>query len=224
MKTLLPEVKTFAVRHTVADTLRDALLEGHFTPGESLSEVELAAQLKVSRVPIREALLVLSQEGLVTHSQNRGFSVIELSPRERRETEQVRIPLESMALTLARERVSGDDLQRLEDLKNDLLEKFQKREFANCVREDIRFHRALWEMSGNTQLANALDRLMTPYFIYNMLLELKTSEVSHESLTETHDLYLNYLRGNCAQSAEECVRLHIGRRRDAFTPHENGNP
>ena len=50
--------------------------------------------MNVSRGPVREALLVLAQEGLVSHSQNYGFSVLEFNEQDRTEVQQVRLPLE----------------------------------------------------------------------------------------------------------------------------------
>ena len=82
MPNALPELKPTAMRKSVADVLRDALLAGHFAPGESMSEVQLAASLKISRGPVREALLILAEEGLVSHTQNRGFSVFQLTEQD----------------------------------------------------------------------------------------------------------------------------------------------
>jgi len=210
MKTALPQVKTFAMRQNAADILRNALLEGRFSPGEGLSEVELASQLNVSRVPVREALLLLSQEGLVIHSQNRGFAVIELSEKDRSEIEQVRLPLESLALSLARQRASAEDLNLLERLKDNLLQAFGSQLFVQFIRDDIEFHRKIWETSGNAQLSNVLKRLMIPYFTYHMVYKLKSPELTEELLKLRHQMYLDFLKGQCSRSAEECVRFHLG--------------
>ena len=98
---LLPQVKPVSIRQTVGETIRRALLEGRFRPGQPLSEVALASEMNVSRGPVREALLVLAQEGLVSHSQNYGFSVLEFNEQDRTEVQQVRLPLEVLALELA---------------------------------------------------------------------------------------------------------------------------
>src|SRR5512132_2316003 len=99
----LPSLKATAMRDGAAEALRRALLEGKFQPGEDLSEVALAQQLEISRGPVREALLVLAQEGLLVHRQNRGFSVLEFTDEDRKAINDVRLPLEARALELARE-------------------------------------------------------------------------------------------------------------------------
>ena len=62
----------------IADQLRERILDGSFAPGEQISEVQLAARLKMSRGPVREAVQRLAQEGLLVSHRNRGVFVIEL--------------------------------------------------------------------------------------------------------------------------------------------------
>src|ERR671914_35648 len=112
----LPQIRPVSMRQTVVETIRQALLEGRFHPGQPLSEVALASEMNVSRGPVREALLVLAQEGLVSHSQNYGFSVLAFNEHDRTEVQQVRLPLEILALELAKQKITEPDLQDLRSL------------------------------------------------------------------------------------------------------------
>src|SRR5690606_33630608 len=103
-----------------ADAVRSALREGHLKPGENLSEVALAAEFEVSRGPIREALLVLVEEGLLVHSPNRGFYVINFTAEDHAHIDNIRVVLEAHALEQARGRVTAADLDALQQMKNDL--------------------------------------------------------------------------------------------------------
>ena len=114
MSSTLPSLRMMSIRDSAVDALRSALLEGKFQPGESLSEPALASQMGISRGPVREALLVLEQEGLVVHNQNRGFSVLTLGPEDRRAMTKVRVPLEALALELARAKATAEDLAEME--------------------------------------------------------------------------------------------------------------
>jgi DNA-binding GntR family transcriptional regulator len=105
------------MRESVGDAIRQALYDGRFGPGQSLSEAALAAEMSISRGPVREALLLLAQEGLVIHSPNRGFSVVQITGEDLREIQQVRMPLEAMALNLAKAHLTEADFLKLEDLK-----------------------------------------------------------------------------------------------------------
>jgi len=197
------------MRQNVADVLRKALLAGHFNPGEGLSEVDLAAQLNVSRGPIREALLILAEEGLVTHTQNRGFSVLQLSEGDRKEISQVRMPLEALALRLARARANEDDLKLVAALKERVLTVFESGDFHASTRMDLEFHRAIWELSGNHWLVAALKRVVVPYFTFGMVYGERPAALSYELMLKEHGVYLDYLRGDDSLTAQECVQFHL---------------
>lgn len=209
MEALFPEIKVTAVRESVAELIRAALVEGRLKPGQAVSEPVLAAHLKISRGPIREALLMLAQEGLVSHSQNRGFTVLQLTDDDTRDIAVVRVPLEAVALKTARERSTPDDLGQLSRLKDNLLEASRAGDFGRLAKCDLEFHTALWEKTRNPWLDAALKRVVAPTFVYAMV-SLRSSEgVTHEVLTRQHELYLEFLRGECKENAEECVRFHL---------------
>ena len=85
------------VRDGVYEHLRRAVLDGDLAPGEHLGEVELGAQLGVSRTPIREALMRLTQDGLLIAEANKGVRVRTLSAAEARDTYVVREELDGLA-------------------------------------------------------------------------------------------------------------------------------
>src|SRR5882724_9735244 len=102
----LPQLKAVSIRESVGDAVRKALYDRRFQAGEPLSEVGLAGEMGISRGPVREALLVLVQEGLLTHSPNRGFAVVNFTQADLKEINEVRLPLETTALTLAKPKMS----------------------------------------------------------------------------------------------------------------------
>jgi DNA-binding GntR family transcriptional regulator len=72
------------MRESVGDETRQTLYDGRFEPGQSLSEAGLADEMCISRGPVHEALL-LAQEGLVVHSPNRGFSIVQITAEDLQE-------------------------------------------------------------------------------------------------------------------------------------------
>ncbi len=197
------------MRDNVASTLRQALFDGYFQPGEDLTEVGLASQLKVSRGPVREALLMLAQEGLVVHSQNKGFSVFQLAEEDFTLIILARMPLEITALEAARERVTPEDLEALTRIKDQLLAAYCDGNFAQTTRFDKEFHSRLWETAGNPWLVQALNRIMVPYFTFTMIYKREHPQLTEEMLREQHELYLRYLAGRTDSTAEQCVRVHL---------------
>jgi DNA-binding GntR family transcriptional regulator len=209
MLTLLKDFKTNALRESVAELLRDAMSEEQLRPGEQLAEANLSSQLKVGRGTVREALLILAQEGLVAHSQNRGFFVSELTDTDYREYKQVRMVLETLALTLARRQISAEDIRQLGRLKNEIIEAFRSEDFRLCVRTDFEFHRKVWEKSGNSCLSNTLNRVMVPFVTFTIVYGRKVLGATEELYDQRHQLYIDYLKGESTKSADECVRFHL---------------
>lgn len=210
MVNALPKVRPVSMRDTALDALRQALLRGRFAPGEALSEPALAAEMDISRGPVREALVVLAQEGLVVHSQNYGFSVALFTEADRREVITVRYPLETLALELAREQITPQDIRGLEHLMAQMLDCYRQDHFSECTQYDREFHQNIWRIAGNTRLERTLHHLMTPYFAYASVFRISRNDLSDRLLEDQHLSFLEYLGGNTKRSAAECVRYHIG--------------
>ncbi len=206
----LPAFRAVALRDAVADALRRALLERHFAPGEAMVESAIAAQMKVSRGPVREALLLLMQEGLVTHSQNHGFAVLNFTGTERRDAGEVRMVLETLALERARERAKATDITELEAIGKRMMATFDTGDAAARLAEEIAFHTLIWRLSGNPTLANTLSRVTLPIFLFVTAYQADNSLPDRRVFGEQHRLYVEYLRRQTPKSAAECVQFHMG--------------
>ncbi len=134
----------------VERALRDRILHGEVAPGERLNEVEIAAELGVSRGPIREALQRLASDGLVELQAHRGAFVRRLGPGEVRDLFEVRLALETTVARLAAQRAT--DAQRAD------LDALVRAGGDPIGHADVRFqgardlHARLAEATGNTAL------------------------------------------------------------------------
>jgi DNA-binding GntR family transcriptional regulator len=204
----LPQFKAVAMRDAVVAALRHALLGGRFAPGEALVESVLAKEMKVSRGPVREALLLLMQEGLVTHNQNRGFAVLNFTAADRFATDQVRYQLETLTLRLVRERISRADLGDLQRIKDRMMDGYSDR--GGRVAAEIEFHGSIWRLTGNPYLVNCLERVSIPNFTYGTAYLMNRPDLTRELFDEQHQLYIDYLHGHTDKTAEEVVQFHLG--------------
>lgn len=136
--------------------LRQAIVTGAIAPGERLLQVELAARLGVSRIPLREALRSLHAEGLVSIEPNRGAVCRPLEPKDVSDLYGVRLALEALSARGAAERFV-DVRGPTEERRTVALEAAGQRDFATMIRLDVGFHAALAEASGNAHLARTLD-------------------------------------------------------------------
>ena len=102
------------LRDVVFNTLRQAILRGELKPGERLMEIQLANKLGVSRTPIREAIRKLELEGLVLMIPRKGAEVAEITEKNMRDVLEVRKALEELAVQLACEKITQEELEELE--------------------------------------------------------------------------------------------------------------
>lgn len=147
------------LRDVVSDVLRQAIKDGVLKPGERLMEIRLAEELGVSRTPIREAIRKLEQEGFVVMVPRRGTYVADISLKDISQVFEIRGALEELAAGLAAERITPDELERLERILVEINEYMANDSFDKIVDADVRFHDILYHASRNQRLVDILNNL-----------------------------------------------------------------
>jgi DNA-binding GntR family transcriptional regulator len=146
--TPLPPLGPALLRQQALDTLRGAIVAGHFNPGDRLVEEELCRQLGVSRGPIREALRQLEHEGLVVSYPYRATEVIGISSAEVREVLlPIRLTLERFAFRAALPLLTAQDFSRLEELVLLMQQGADAGNLALMVDADVQFHELVMQRS-----------------------------------------------------------------------------
>lgn len=145
------------LQSTTADdalrAVRNAILDGTLAPGSQLRETHTAAQLGISRAPLREALHRLEQEGLVVRIPFRGAFVAEVSPRVAAEIAELRAVLEPYAVERALPRLATPQGRAgLVDAVKALGERTAEGDQAGSIEAHLRVHRELYAASGNQVL------------------------------------------------------------------------
>lgn len=144
-----------SISEAVTDTLRSAILNGQLKAGQKLPQAEIAEQLGVSRIPLRDALRRLEVEGLVLMDDRRGASVAEVSMEELDEIFQMRILLEPSCAEAAVEKLTDGEADRLIKLllamdETDAAEPLA----AMSARRD--FYQELYSMSGRPRITETI--------------------------------------------------------------------
>ena len=134
--------------------IKQRILGNIYPPGLQVLEQDLAAQLGMSRTPVREALIRLEKEGLVEITPRRGMRVVPIAPDDMAEIYDVLTCLEARAAQrLAESHPSRDDIAPLIRAVDEMDRALERHELDAWAEADEHFHRLLLEMSGNRRLA-----------------------------------------------------------------------
>lgn len=150
----MSEVPVFrTIREQIADRIRADVMSGKLSGGTSLREQSLAKQYGVSRAPVRDALLQLTQEGLLEAKPNCGVKVGSPSGDEIQPLViDLRRKIEVFALRKAFGQLTEADIDRLDETVEQLRAACQKEDLGEIVQHDMALHRHILEATGNPDL------------------------------------------------------------------------
>ncbi|KHL05010.1 GntR family transcriptional regulator [Sinomonas humi] len=147
------------LREVIRDTLRTRIFEGHYAPGTRLIERDLAAEFNVSRLPVREALRMLVQEGILAERASRGSVVAALSEKDVEDLFDVRHSLEVLACRLAARRATPEDIDKLQSLIDRAEDALARGSINEAHRLNSEFHDEVTRIADNGFLRTALEPL-----------------------------------------------------------------
>lgn len=185
----------------VADILKSQILQGRLAPGQRLISKDISEELGISRGPLREAFRRLAADRLVDLIPNRGAVVRRLTPDEIVHLFQIREALEGQAARLAAQNISQANnkamFQAVADEGEHLL---GKREMQPFVEHNRRFHQAVVSISGNTELAELIDRYQLAVFMPLLHSSVGTDKLIEDSLTQHAQIAHAILAGDPDQA------------------------
>ena len=168
-KPLFQQLEPVSLPERAANALKDAFFSGQLKPGDTIVEREIARQMKVGTPVVREALILLQEQGFVRRVANTGTFVTEFTASEVSQLYSLRVEMEILALQWARTRVTEKDLEELRELVDVTVEAGKRGDRREFLERDYHFHRRCWQLSGNDYLTEMLDRLMAPLFAFVVL-------------------------------------------------------
>jgi len=168
-RAVFAELEPVSLAEGVVTALKDAFFSGMLKPGAAIVERQIAKQMNVGTPAVREALISLKHDGFVQRIKNKGTFVTAFDVDEVRQLYALRVELETLALQWARPLVTKSDLDRLKSLVDRLTEAGQRGNRREFLEYDFEFHRYCWKLSGNSFLAETLERLMAPLFTFVVL-------------------------------------------------------
>jgi len=192
----------------VADAIRDAIFSARIDLGQRLVEEELASSLNVSRGPVREALALLSQEGLVHMERHRGATVAQLGLDGVHEVYSLRTALERLAVEWLCVNATEADFTRMADV----LKQFDKlpRPLTRpaVAGLDVAFHDAVYQAAHHERLYQAWLALRSQIFLYLVHRGALRSDFA-DTWLQDHEEFLEVLRRRKRGPAVKVVEGHI---------------
>ena len=189
----LAPVDNSTLRERVYRTLKQAILEGRFSPGEALPTRSLAKVLGTSVMPVRDALLRLHAEGGVELLPNRAARLPTLSRESIAELYKVRLNLEGLAAAMAAERIESDELAEVQRAFAAMMEASEQNDVSVFLRENQFFHFGIYRAAKSFHMLPIIEALwlkggplLRPF--------VKGSRVQ-ERLFQGHDSHARALEG-----------------------------
>jgi DNA-binding GntR family transcriptional regulator len=199
-------IKNLPFHLQVYQILRESILTKKFQPGERLLELKLAQELGVSRSPIREALRMLEQDGLVVTSDY-GTMVNPMELDDIEEVYQCRVATEPYAGYLAAQKITDNDILELEQLLSDAELAYSQKESERVVELTTAFHDLIVRISGNKRLSEIVDKLRS-LIILARHTEHKEYSRPRDYLDE-HLEIVKALKEKNPNAVEDILRKHI---------------
>ena len=174
------------LRDVVFNTLRAAILKGELKPGERLMEIALADKLGVSRTPIREAIRKL----------------------------EVRKGMEVLAVSLACQRITKEDLDKLEEIEGRFQAQIEAGNLTELAEIDVEFHDTIYKATNNQRLVQLLNNLREQMYRYRV--EYLKDIAVRRTLAEEHRSICEALRAGDETKALDFIRVHIDNQQKAI--------
>ncbi|MHC4993821.1 MAG: GntR family transcriptional regulator [Planctomycetota bacterium] len=192
------------IREQVTDQIRDDLIAGVFPEGHAIRETELAKRFGVSRGPIRDAFLKLSQEGFLAYEANRGVKLRQPPDPENREfIVSLRKQIETFVITKGLDRLTGAALDPAASALQKLKDVCAEDDVAAVARCDMAFHEAILTAAGGDDFILAWKQLCS-----HMLLTYSRLK-DYRQVYDEHAALLGAIRSGDPKAVNAAIQSNI---------------
>ena len=191
----------------IYQNLRREIGAGHRKPGERLNLDELAGFFGTSITPVRDALQMLRQEGLVTIKTRSGYIVTQITLKQLRDMLELREILEVASIERAVGRINDEQLEKLKSVHAGYTDESDE-SYIRYMRENQAFHYLIAEASGNKELAEALNHLHDQLLRFMILCRVG------ETIESRHTIIIDVLRSGDIEAAKQAMIAEVRETRD----------
>ncbi len=204
------EPRSVVARVPLSEQVKDKLVErivaGELAPGSRIVETRIAREFGISQAPVREALRSLASLGLVEMRPHRGSRVRQPSREELVEAVYVRGVLEAYAAEVAAEKITAEEIEKLEQLLDGMRERARKGDAFTQAHLNAEFHSTIVHAAGNGTLMRSW-KLLEPFT--QTYLTSTASGVDLLWLAGRHEEIIDALRARDPEAASRAARKHL---------------
>lgn len=205
----IPQEQKQTLAEVVANQLREEVISGQLPGGSMLAEIPTAERLGVSRVPVREATLVLERDGLVVFEGRGRCRVRTLTTQDFYEIYGVRLLLEVEAIRLAAANHTAEDLIALEA---NIQQMSKARSLPRMTLIDIEFHDLIVQASQQTRIQHLWRTMQGQIQLFTAALQRELNQVTsavREAATKSHIECLQMIKARDEAAAMQAAREHL---------------
>mgnify|MGYP000061565380 CR=1 FL=1 len=218
------EIKTIrktSLRETVTRALRAAIIAGEMVPGVIYSAPSLGARFGVSATPVREAMLDLVRENIVSVEPNKGFRVLEVSDKDLDQMAQIRLLLEPPVVRDVAAVIPKGDLPELRALAQQIVDCAEERDLVGYTDADREFHIRLLQYSGNSRLVDIVSDLRGHSRLSGLAQLAERGQLGQSA--QEHLQMVDLIEEGRADDLEELMRSHISHVRGLWASPESSD-
>ncbi|WP_043439852.1 GntR family transcriptional regulator [Arthrobacter sp. UNC362MFTsu5.1] len=211
-------IRKTSLRETVTRALRAAIIAGEMVPGVIYSAPSLGARFGVSATPVREAMLDLVRENIVSVEPNKGFRVLEISDKDLDQMAQIRLLLEPPVVRDVAAIIPKEDLAELRDLAQQIVDCAEERDLVGYTDADREFHIRLLQYSGNSRLVDIVSDLRGHSRLSGLTQLAERGELGQSA--QEHLEMVDLIEEGRADDLEELMKNHIAHVRGLWASPE----
>lgn len=206
--TYRPSTASATYKAEAYDRIKDAILYHRMEAGALYSQESICSELGINRTPVREALLELQKEGLVSYSRSKGVRVLPVTQTEAHNILEARIFLEKTSAQLAAQRASIGELSMLKTSLESTALKLDCGDSCLLYRIDHQFHRLIADMTHNAWLARIIEQILDQYLRFEDL-DVYLNQRDARLILEEHTRIYEAIASHDPQRAEESIYAHL---------------
>ncbi len=190
------------LKEEIIEYLRTRIITGELKPGDRVVELDIAKKYDISRGPVREAVRLLEDQGLLEYKKNIGCVVKILSKKELKESHLIFSTLEKLSIKLTNGVIKDEHLKEIEKLVENIKEYVEERDIEKIIQNDYEIHKQILLNAENNKLLELWESMKSSnYAIYYTIIQKNENIIN-----EAYKKHIDLIEALKEQDAEKSIK------------------